>query len=216
MFGPSKLPIFKRFRLRFSYFQKPDDDGLKMARPVMTDLGMLRSQSSSASLRVAESAAFQSRPNRPFWAPFSAQGSIPPATRGCTVHMVPRACAKAAVPGETAGSWPETGEVSMISSSPPAHASTRETHLRRCSSHPPLRLRSCPPRQRKQVASEGLRGARVCPQLTSNSRAGDTQDGARSSKNLDGCTRASPRPSQFATAAQKRALPWSTTAQPDQ
>ena len=98
----------------------------------------------------------------------------------------------------------------MISSSPPAHASTRETQLRRCSSHPPLRLRSCPPRQRKQVASEGLRGARVCPQLTSNSRAGDTQDGARSSKNLDGCTRASPRPSQFATAAQKRALPWST------
>ena len=107
--------------------------------------------------------------------------------------MVPRACAKAAVPGETAGGWPETGEVSMISSSPPAHASTRETHLRRCSSHPPLRLRSCPPRQRQQVASEGLRGARVCPQLTSNSRAGDTQDGARSSKNLDGCTRASPR-----------------------
>ena len=104
----------------------------------------------------------------------------------------------------------------MISSSPPAHASTRETHLRRCSSHPPLRLRSCPPRQRKQVASEGLRGARVCPQLTSNSRAGDTQDGARSSKNLDGCTRASPRPSQFATAAQKRALPWSTAAQPEQ
>ena len=118
--------------------------------------------------------------------------------------------------GETAGSWPETGEVSMISSSPPAHASTRETHLRRCSSRPPLRLRSCPPRQRKQVASEGLRGARVCPQLTSNSRAGDTQDGARSSKNLDGCTRASPRPSLFATTAQKRALPWSTTAQPDQ
>ena len=104
----------------------------------------------------------------------------------------------------------------MISSSPPAHASTRETHLRRCSSHPPLRLRSCPPRQRKQVASEGLRGARVCPHLTSNSRAGDTQDGARSSKNLDGCTRASPRPSQFATAAQKRALPWSTAAQPEQ
>ena len=104
----------------------------------------------------------------------------------------------------------------MISSSPPAHASTRETHLRRCSSHPPLRLRSCPPRQRKQVASEGLRGARVCPHLTSNSRAGDTQDGARSSKNLDGCTRASPRPSQFATAAQKRALPWSIAAQPEQ
>ena len=103
MFGPSKLPIFKSFRLRFSYFQKPDDDGLKMARPVMTDLGMLRSQSSSASLRVAESAAFQSRPNRPFWAPFSAQGSIPTATRGCTVHMVPRACAKAAAPGKTAG-----------------------------------------------------------------------------------------------------------------
>ena len=46
MFGPSKMPIFKRFRLRFSYFQKPDDDGLKKARPVMTDLGMLRSQSS--------------------------------------------------------------------------------------------------------------------------------------------------------------------------
>ena len=130
--------------------------------------------------------------------------------------MVPRACAKAAAPGETAGGWSETAEVSMISSSPPAHASTRETHLRRCSSHPPLRLRSCPPRQRKQVASEGLRGARVCPQLTSNSRAGDTQDGARSSKNLDGCTRASPRPSQFATAAQKRALPWSTAAQPEQ
>ena len=124
---------------------------------------MLRSQSSSASRRVAESAAFQSRPNRPFWAPFSAQGSIPPATRGPTLHMMPRACAKAAVPGETAGGWPETGEVSMISSSPPAHASTRETHLRRCSSHPPLRLRSCPPRQRKQVASEGSRGAWVCP-----------------------------------------------------
>ena len=101
---------------------------------------MLRSQSSSASLRVAESAAFQSRPNRPFWAPFSAQGSIPTATRGCTVHMVPRACAKAAAPGETAGGWSETAEVSMISSSPPAHASTRETHLRRCSSHPPLQL----------------------------------------------------------------------------
>ena len=117
-----------------------DDDGLKMAKPDMSAFGMLRCQSSSASLRVTESAAFRSRPNRPFWAPFSAQGSIPTATRGCTVHMVPRACAKAAVPGETAGGWPETGEVSMISSSPPAHASTRETHLRRCSSHPLLRL----------------------------------------------------------------------------
>ena len=187
-----------------------------MAKPVMTDFGMLRSQSSSASLRVAESAAFQSRPNRPFWAPFSAQGSIPPATRGCTVHMVPRACAKAAVAGETAGGWPETGEVSMISSSPPAHASTRETHLRRCSSHPPLRLRSCPPRQRIQVGSEGPRGAWLCPQRTGNGRAGDTQDGAHSSKNLDGCTRASPRPSQFAITAQERALPWSTAAQTDQ
>ena len=77
-----------------------------MAEAIMILSEMLRSQSSSASLRVAESAAFQSRPNRPFWAPFSAQGSIPPATRGCTVHMVPRACAKAAVAGETAGGWP--------------------------------------------------------------------------------------------------------------
>ena len=45
------MPIFKRFRLRFSYFQKPDDDGLKMAEPDMSDSEMLRSQSSSASLR---------------------------------------------------------------------------------------------------------------------------------------------------------------------